>query len=397
MKRSIKIRPLLVLVFLVSVLVLPVYAQDDAPTVSGINYDTVIDDAISNDAFFDWWRLQAAAGDMIVVTMTAQDGLLPLIGLLNPAGDLVATSPDGQINDTVQLQYTATENGPYTIVATRVDNRDGTSTGSYQLDVRRANQPEPTQNPYQAVTFVCEGHEVVTAATLEFAEDMPAEGESLSHRITVYGINGFQPVIYVEFHSTQDFQTCNTDADQTIGDTFTLPGEDTRTVTADDLNTVSQLTLSGAELMDVITLRIGSLDGAPGRYMALIEGFTINPDNDEDLFEMRVGPRAAADTALQVYMVAAENSRLDPFMEVLDDSGTTCDDAGRRGCEAVPSFDQAGATLNNSDGMTLIGDRSDAGLLLAPGTPDVVPVLLTSRNGGTHGGYVLVLIGELPG
>ncbi|MCB9455288.1 MAG: hypothetical protein H6671_04810 [Anaerolineaceae bacterium] len=378
-------------------LVCPVLAQDDAPTVAAIDYDAVVEETISDAAFFDWWRLQAAEGDMLIVTMIARDGLLPLIGLLNPAGDLVATSADGQINGMAQLEYTTLQEGPYTIIASRVDNVDGTSTGSYTLEVRRANPPEQPQNLHQPVTFTCEDHEVATTATLEFAEDIPADETGLTHRITVYGIDGFQPVIYVEFHSDQDFQTCNTDANQTLDDTFTLPGEVPRTVTADNLHTVSQLTLSGAELMGVITLRIGSMDGTPGRYMALIEGFTIDPDDDTDLFEVRVGPRAAADTALGIYMVAAENSRLDPFMEILDESGITCDDAGRRGCETIASFAGAGAVLHNSGGMTLTGDRSDAGLLLAPGSPDViVPVLLSSRQAGTHGGYVLVMIGELP-
>ncbi len=378
-------------------LVCPVLAQDDTPTVAAIDYDAVVEETISDAAFFDWWRLQAAEGDVLMITMTARDGLLPLIGLLDPTGDLVATSADGQINGTVQLEYTTLQEGPYTIIASRVDNVDGTSTGSYALEVRRANPPEQLQNLHQPVTFTCEEGEVVTAATLEFAEDIPVDGAGLTHRITVYGIDGFQPVIYVEFHSDQDFQTCNTDANQTLDDTFTLPGEAPRTVTADNLHTVSQLTLSGAELMGVITLRIGSLDGTPGRYMALIEGFTIDPDDDSDLFEVRVGPRAAADTALHIYMAAAENSRLDPFMEILDDSNITCDDAGRRGCEMAASFAGAGAVLHNSGGMTLTGDRSDAGLLLAPGSPDViVPVLLSSRQAGTHGGYVLVVIGELP-
>jgi hypothetical protein len=376
--------------------VLPVQAQDDAPTVSSITYNAVVEDTVTDQAFFDWWRLQAAAGDLLVITMTAGDNLLPLIGLLNPVGDLIATSPDGQINGTVRLEYTIEQEGPYTIVATRVDNVNGTSTGSYVLELRRANQPEPPQDLRQPVTFVCEDHEAVTMATLAFAEDHPADDTPLNHRITVYGIDGFQPVIYVEFHSDQDFQTCNTDANQTVDDSFTLPGETARTVTTSSLHTVSQLTLSGAELMGVITLRIGSLDGTPGRYMALIEGFTIDPDNDQDLFEVQIGPRPAAGTTLQVYMVAAENSRLDPYMDTLDDAGQNCDDAGRRGCEEVPTFADAGAVLHSGDGMTLSGDRSDAGLLLAPGSPDViVPVLLTSRNGGSHGGYVLVIIGEL--
>jgi len=96
-----------------------------------------------------------------------------------------------------------------------------------------------------------------------------------------------------------------------------------------------------------------------------------------------------------VYMVAAENSRLDPQLELLS-TGLVCDDAGRRGCEDVPSFNRAGATLHEGEGTAIVGDRFDAGLRLAPGNPDPQDIELRAFDGNTTGNYVIVVIGQLP-
>ncbi len=379
---------------LLLVLAVPVLAQDasDTSSVLPINYDDVVQETLTQKSFFDWWQLQAKKGDEIVIDMAAFDGLEPLIGILDTGGTLVSRSNDGAPNDTISLEYTIPADGQYTIVATRVGNADGTSTGSYSLRLRNANPTVETVNPYQDVTFRCDANDVTTASTLVFQED-PAK--DLSYRITVYGIDGFVPVIRLNTDLPNKVEVCNTDAQRTVGDTFTLPGEAARTISADNLNTVSQLLVSGGEQAGLITITIGSKDGTPGRYLAVIEGFSIEPSSDTDVVEVRVGPLAAKTTAIQMYMVAAENSRVDPFLTRAD-TEETCDDAGRKGCEAVPTFSGAGATLHEGDGTTITGDRSDAGMLINPGNPDPVLVELSSREGRTHGAYALVFIGQLP-
>jgi len=378
---------------LVALLAVPALAQDtDVETVAPINVDDVVENTITQKAFFDWWQVQAVEGDNLVIDMAASGGLQPLIGILDPGGNLVARSPDGAADSSVSLEYIISATGQYIIIATRVGNAEGTSTGSYSLRLRRANAPIQSVNPYQDVTFRCEDYEVTTATTLVFQED-PSDG--LRHRITVYGIDGFIPVIRLNVEVPEPYELCNTDADRTVGDSFTLPGEPARTISADNLNTASQLLINGAEEADVITITIGSKDGQPGRYVAILDGFAIEPGTDVDTIEVRVGPLAAQTTAIHMYLVAAQNSRLDPFMLRLG-TEETCDDAGRKGCEGVVAFTGAGATLNEGTGTTLSGDRSDAGLLLAPGNPDPMGIELSSRDGRTHGGYALVLIGELP-
>jgi hypothetical protein len=384
-------RSLILLLLLLSAA--PLLAQDTSLS-ADISYGSVVEDTLTEEAFFDWWTIQAGAGDQMVVDMAASGGLEPLLGILDSGGTLVTRSEEGAPNSTITLEYTVPTAGQYIIVATRAGNQNGTSTGTYSLRVRRANAPVQTVNDLQDVTFRCESYEVTTAATLRFAEDRQPD---LSHRVTVYGLDGFQPVIRFYTDQPQPFELCNTNADETIGDTFTLPGEEPRTITADQLDTVSQMVVSGAEEAGTLIFTIGSRDGAPGRYMAIIEGFSIEPRDDVDALDARIGPLAAQSTSLLVYMVAAPNSRLDPFMLLPgEETDLTCDDAGRRGCLDVLSFDGAGAVIHEGGGTELIGDRSDAGLLLTPGNPDSMVIELSSRDGRTHGGYALVVIGELP-
>jgi hypothetical protein len=389
-----KLRWLIVLLAIVGAL--PTAAQsEDTPSVLDIAYDDVVQETITSGAFWDWWTLEASAGDQIVVDMGAMDGLEPLLGILNAGGDLVIQSEPGAANNAISLEYTAPADGQYTLVATRAGNADGTSAGSYALRVRLANPTETLTNPLQDVTFRCEDYEATTAATLRMNED-PAAG--LTYRITVYGLDGFQPVIRVRFQTKdQDkpFELCNTDARLTENDTFTFPGEAEHTITADTLDTVSQLLLTGADGMGIVTVTIASREGAPGRYLAVLDGFSIEPQADEDLIEVRIGPLAAKNTHLTVYMMAAQNSRLDPFLTSTD-TGQSCDDAGRGDCSDVPALTDTRIVLHEGSGTTLRGDRSDAGLILTPGTPDTIGLVLSSRSGDTHGGYALLLRGTLP-
>jgi hypothetical protein len=96
-------------------------------------------------------------------------------------------------------------------------------------------------------------------------------------------------------------------------------------------------------------------------------------------------------------MVAETGSRLDPYLQLLpEDPLIACDDAGRRGCEDVPSFEGAGATISANNGSVVRGSRFDAGLRLAPGSIDWLDLRFASLRDNTGGGYSVVVIGELP-
>ncbi|MEP6984913.1 MAG: hypothetical protein ABI970_04930, partial [Chloroflexota bacterium] len=297
--------------------VLPALAQDqtDSVTVTEITYDSVEQDTITNKAFYDWWRIQASAGDVMVVEMGGSDGLAPLIGILDTSGNLVAKSTEGEPNQSVSMDFTVPKDGQYTLVATRVGNGDGTTTGRYAIRVRKANPAEDTTNPdqYETVTFACQNFEATNVVTLRFAED---PRPNLRYRITVYGLDGFIPVIRLNFDvpGQAPYEICNTNADATLNDSFTVPGEAARTITKDNIATASQLLFAGADKAGFVNVTIASKDGTPGRYFAVIDGFSIGTPSNSDLYDVRIGPLAKL-TPLTVYMVAAENSRLDPYMK----------------------------------------------------------------------------------
>ena len=370
---------------------LPLTAQDDVPLAVLINYDDEVADNLTDVAFWDWWHIQAGEGDVLVVNMFADEALEPLLGLLSPEGDLLTRSADGVAGGRVTMEYTIPATGEYTIVATRAGNESGTSTGSYQLQVRRANAPDSRAETYQQVTFRCQDYEVTNVATVEFSEDTE---QADFYLISIYGFGGFEPVIRVDFDGI-DLEDCSRDSQGMAGTVYTVPGEEPVTIEGENPH-VAQLMISSADEVQGVTLTIGSANGTTGRYVALIDGFTIGED-DLDTVRIGQGPLAATDP-LVVYMVAGSGTRLDPSLRLLtnpaDDDGIVCDDAGRRGCEDVPSPVGLSIQIANME-QTITADRFDAGITLSPGPPQLRDIELGSFRGNTTGRYALVLLGSL--
>jgi hypothetical protein len=154
------------------------------------------------------------------------------------------------------------------------------------------------------------------------------------------------------------------------------------------------MVLNNANDMGLITITLASREGE-GRWVAMIEGFAIDPGGDSDTIEARIGPLAATTTAMHVYMLRT-GGRLDPYLYA-PESEAECDDAGRQGCQlGVPSLEDVSFHLAFDEGTTISGSRSAAGLILAPGDPDPMTVEFRSRDSDTRGDYALVLVGELP-
>lgn len=387
------------------VLMSPVHAQGDDPiTDDYINYDQPVNDTITNDAFFDLWRLVAQRGDVLVVTMSASDGLAPLIGIAGENQEVIARSdedadgnplPSAQPNETATLEFEAPEDGEYIIVATRVDNEAGTTTGSYTLLLRRASTAASRDNSLQAVTFRCGGHIGTTAATLRFS----ARADVDTYRVSVYGLDGFRPVIRAVAGIEGDLRDCTNDHQTMRDDQFTLPGEAAvdLALVAGDL-AAAQLGLRGGDALERIDFTIGSIDGAPGRYLAVIDGFQLSVPGTVVIMEVLLGPLASA-TEMQVYMVKVGSSRIDPLLRLIDDDEDenypTCDDAGRRGCEDVPSLVGAGVNFGEGD-IQIIGTRFDAGMRLAPGNIEPMTLEFSSRASSATGAFAVLIIGELP-
>lgn len=393
-----------------------VIAQDensDTPGQFDISYEQEVNETITDVAFFDWWRFSGQQGDVVVVEMTGADGLAPLIGLLDQNAELVTSSDQTRImgiNETAVLQYTLPEDGLYTIVATRNELDRGSTTGTYMLLLRRVNlEPTADESRYTEVEFRCNELLVTTASILSFDErvrispDTPDGQITEFYRMTVVGLDGFQPVIRVEAPNiVQDnYLDCSDDGQEMVNSTFTLPDGSIGIITEDTLNFAAQLTLINSGPGDPfgeLDFTIGSLDGASGRYMAVIEGLSIANPDQIDLISLRQGPLAYG-TILQVYMLGSATSRLDPFMlweDVEGDVVASCDDANRRGCEGVLSFEDAGISFFEEDTVEISGDRLDAGLNLTFDSAEPIFLNLMSRENITQGDYALVIIGELP-
>ncbi len=377
-------RILVVLAIIVLLFVTPAFAQGE------LAYGQMITGVVDDNAFLVPWTFFASAGDEVEVIMTATDGLMPLIGLLDPAGDLVARSEDGQPDSTVRLSHTIPRDGTFTIIATRVGNDQGTSAGGYSLLLRLAARDGMPPDARE-VSFRCEQSEAVTALKLELRPELVTEG--VPYRFSVYSLDGFRAL--VRLRGTElDFNFCRRGNIETPGDILYLPGEDPLLIEEAMLVDQFDITLRDPQINGTLTLTVGSLDGAPGRYLVVVQGLAIDAANTSDTLIAEVGARAAAAPVL-VYAVADDNqnSRLDPYIERSADS-VGCDDAGRRGCEDVPSF--AGSGLRIVDTLTLLGDRFDAGVLLLTDSRDRQALEISSFSGNTFGPYALFVLGALP-
>lgn len=369
-----------------------VYAQDgesenrDAPTIADVSFGSQVENTITEQAFWDWWHVQALPGDMIVAQMDASDGLEPLLGLLNQSGDLVARSLDGEVDGTVMIEFEAPREGRYTFVPTRVGNAEGTSTGSYTLRIATLTTRAERVNTRAEVTFRCDDTEVANAVSLRVSPSTVRP----QARLIVYGMGDFEPVVRTTVNP-EDEATCSRDA--VSGYTFTLPESDPVTVAADNPVQVVDLTIDMTESTSVLEISIGSVDGGHGEYLAVLTGFELEQRREEEVVEVRLGPLAAETSELLVYMIGGANSRLNPAVG-FSDSPERCDDAGNRLCPDIPSVNRVGVVTE--DGLQLVGDRFDAGVRIAAGDLEAHVIALGNSGGDTTGAYGLLLLGSLP-
>ncbi|MCC6616017.1 MAG: hypothetical protein IT320_21285 [Anaerolineae bacterium] len=366
-------------------------AQPTNNIAGDITFGLSVNGTVSEDNMFQLWRFEAQAGNEIQIAMRATDGLAPLIGILDGGGNLVAASQDGEIDAAITLNYTIPADGEYMIVATRVGRDQGTTTGSYALSLGLTNAPAPTNANVREVTFRCEAAEIASALKITLDSSLVVEG--INYRINVYGLDGFQTTVRVR-SDLEVTNLCRRGSDDTHGDYVAVPGE-TPVIIDEALEQNSfELEIEDPRILGDIFLLIGSQDAAPGRYMAVITGLSIEAPGQHDMVQLEVGPLAAQGEVL-VYAVAvdAANSRLDPYVRLYPNEDG-CDDAGRRGCDDVPSMADAG--LRMADEFSLLGDRFDAGVRLRQGDLEPQLVEIGSFSGNTSGDYALIIVGSLP-
>ncbi len=372
---------------LVIFMLVPVMAQ---VTQSNINYGETVVDTITGDDFFDHWRFNANAGDVIRVRMEAADGLAPLIGISDGSLEIVVrsdTEGEAQPNQIAELNYVIPATGAYVIVATRVGNENGATAGSYALTLELLESAASRSDDRTDVTFRC--GEIIATSAVWMRFPLHAD----EYRVSVYGLGDFEPVIRSEIflqEQVEAVEQCNNSARFMQGDRLTLPPAIEHTHT-DDQHGARIIVNDSGGTAEGLALTVGSVDGASGRYVLVVEGLSLSDENPIGEIDIRQGPRAVSIDTL-VYMVG-NRSRIDPVIRWYQ-IDQACDDAGLRDCADVPGL--ARANIVFSDGDRISGDRFDAGLRLNPGSTDIMRLELTNIARNTSGDYVLLVMGELP-
>lgn len=385
--------------------------ENDEPLITSINYGMTVVESITDYAFFDWWQFDATAGDKIVVSMEADDGLQPLLGLMDSGGDILTrsdletvTEPDG----VAFMQYDITTTAQYTIIATR-DGRDiGTTTGRYLLTLtNRAETASTRPNPFLESEFRCSEWLITNAMTFMFNEDVELPEEILPGQITEYysffafGLDGFEPVIRLQSDLITDRPLdCTDSALATEGAQLDLPFlDDPMTITEDSADSVAFLTLTNSgegDPLGEVTVTVGAKEGSSGRYVLVMEGLAINNGTDGDELLIRRGP-LATETTLDVYVIGYSDTRLDPTLTLYDpetDLSQLCDDIGRDDCTDLIDLSQA-YFLVGEDSTAYRGDRFDAGLRIDSVENSQQTLSIRGRS-STSGNYLVVFVGELP-
>lgn len=389
----------------------PTPTPSDEPTISPIGFDQIVQDTITDKAVYDWWQISLQADDVIVVEMQAFDGLSPLVGILSPTQELVSRSDEArppEPNALAVVQYRATANGVFTVVATREGNQDGVTIGGYQLRVRKINAIPDRQNDLPPVEFRCNKLVGTNVLMLSFEDEIPdsftpEQGYRERYRLSIYGEDAFAPLILADSDLVKTGRLdCDNDASAVIGNTYTRPGEPMVTLDEALQAHAAQVTLQNTSLQDQfgqIRFTLGSLNAAPGRYFVELEGLALEQPGDEDTLTLRPGP-LAAQMPLTVYVVGENPGRLDVSLMAYGSDNAMiaqCDDAGRGDCSDVPSFEGAGATTTGESEMPLVvGDRFDAGVRLPVDSKWPVSIDINAGDTGTYGRYTIFIMGELP-
>jgi len=386
----------------------------DAPLFAPISFGFPVEDTLTDEAFYDWYLIDLQAGDRIGITMQGSEGLSPLIGILDTGRDLVARSDgDGRnlapVNGTAHLEYIAPQSGQYIVVATRSGISIGLTTGRYLLEVALLGQNPPLVNTGVEVEFRCGERLITHALELRFAQAPQARtafnGETVYelYRVTVIGLDGFQPMVRLVSDIRQERLDCSSSATGIPTTSFRTPQGETLALepqTEEGAASLARLTLRNVdeqEQFGQVTVSVGSLNGRGGRYLLLLEGLGLDQPSRQSRIELRIAPFARGTSPL-LAVIGAPTSRLNPVLELLGPDGTSlglCDDAGRAPCPTDFSLAGVGG-LDALWGGTLLADRFDAALSWTPANLDWHALLISARDSQSRGDYALLVVGELP-
>jgi hypothetical protein len=178
--------------------------------------------------------------------------------VLSPTQELLARSDDNrppEPDTLATIQYRAEVGGLFTIAATRAGNKDGTTTGAYQLRILKVNEIPDRENELAPVEFRCDAMVATNALMITFQDEIPATvpagGYRERYRITTYGQSDFAPLILADSDLVKTGRLdCSRDASAVLGNTYTLPGASAVTITEAEQTHSAQMTLQNTSLTE---------------------------------------------------------------------------------------------------------------------------------------------------
>lgn len=386
----------LFLMFLLLCISIPIGAQD-GPTSAPISVDVPVSNTITDAAPFDVWEFSALPGEQYRAEMQAANGLAPLLGLRASSGDIIVASnqfDDGTVQDAapdelVTIFFEIPAGGDYALVATRVGTDSGTTQGSYTLTLSLIVAASAPEDEYVDVTFRCGAAHATTAVALQLGDRSAPE---TGFRITVYGFDGFDPVIRLGDDGSRG-APCEQAAppDELLAFEFDLGDQGSYTFEETNITGVAVLNVP-IERTGPVRITVGSRDGASGRYALHISGLAIEVAGDIDVVAVRSGP-FAKDKPVTAWMLRDGLSRLDPIF-VVPDGTKNCADLGLRSC--ADGLNGANIRMFSDGAKQVSPDRLDAVALLEFDGSEPFELAAASQNPRTVGLYTLWLFGALP-
>jgi hypothetical protein len=402
-------------------------AEPLCPGLDELSPGTIQSGTITNQNSLIGYCYLGTVGETITVQATATSGDLDTyLGIIDPSSNEVFAENDDivQGNTDSEVTFEIPADGYYLVIVTRFNFEEGVSTGDFDVVLTRDGASAPggddrddnlpllgdgsTLDADAAIFVECDTGERISGG-VQFSYINVDPG--FPYTVTVIGLDGFDPVLAVE--TRPGIGTCNDDNRDGAGSVVLVPEEgevvgDSRT---------SQITFTTPQRGFPTNLLVGSFNDEPGRFVMVIEGFRIAPEDDLDGFSVRV-PARSAEEPLSVYIIS-ETAELDPTVGIGTGPGLTnaysdgdfdpdavdfdrinfpvleCNDMGRGTCDFTPEL--PGGVLSISGGGEYIVGPFDAGLSLIPNTTDPILYAFGSAGSASSGTYAIAIFGYVPG
>src|SRR5690606_9189087 len=108
--------------------------------------------------------------------------------------------------------------------------------------------------------------------------ELPNPRQPTNYRLTIYGLDEFQPAIRIFGGAEDEYQFCTTDGQKTVGDRVAFWDEVDITIGDDTTHTVQFGNNSGGET-EQIMLTMVSVNCGRGRYIAILVGLMLTEAN----------------------------------------------------------------------------------------------------------------------